>query len=59
MTGGAGTSKTWSLSFESLDAPTSFGKDTCHAIGEVSIIHKGLLLRLHLVRSALLLMLPS
>ena len=48
--GGAGTNKTWSLCFESLDKPTSFGKDACHAVGEVPIIHKGLVLILHLRR---------
>lgn len=47
---GVGTNKTWSLSFESLGKPTSFGKDTCHAVGEVPIIHKGLVLILHLGR---------
>lgn len=47
---GAGTNKTWSLSFESLDKPAGFGKDTCYNVGEVPIIHKGLVLILHLAR---------
>lgn len=47
---GAGTNKTWSLSFESLDKTTGFGKDTCYNVGEVPIIRKGLVLILHLGR---------